>query len=160
MEISIPSPALPGGKGEPTRRLPPSFWKGWGGLSFFIARRYLFSKKKHNVINIISGVSMMGVGIGTMALIVVMSAFNGLENLVSNLYSSFDPDIKITAKMGKTFDAGNFPKEKIKKIKGVKYFCESLEETVYLRYKENEGIAIITINRPDKLNALNRTVID
>lgn len=86
---------------------------------------------------------MVGVGIGTMALIVVMSAFNGLENLVSGLYSSFDPDIKITAKAGKTFDAEKFPKDKIKKTKGVAYYCESLEETVYVRYKDNEGIATV-----------------
>ncbi len=112
-------------------------------LPFFISRRYLFSKKKHNVINIISGVSMMGVGIGAMALVVVMSAFNGLENLVSKLYSSFDPDIMITTHKGKTFDSTNLQKEKIKKIKGVKYYCEALEETVYLRYKEKEAIATV-----------------
>lgn len=112
-------------------------------LPLYIAKRYLFSKKKQNVINIISAVSMMGVGIGTMALIVVMSAFNGLENLVANLYSSFDPDLKITAKQGKTFDATTFPKDKIKNIKGVKYYCEALEETIYLRYKDGEAIATV-----------------
>ncbi len=95
------------------------------------------------MINIISAVSMMGVGIGTMALIVVMSAFNGLENLVSDLYSTFDPDIKITIKEGKTFDASGFSKEKIKNIRGVKYYCESLEETIYLRYKDSEAIATV-----------------
>lgn len=110
---------------------------------FYIARRYLFSKKKHNVINIISAVSMLGVGIGAMALIVVMSAFNGLENLVAGLYSSFDPDIKITIKEGKTFNATSFPADEIKKIPGVKHYCEALEETVYIRYKDNEAIATI-----------------
>lgn len=78
-----------------------------------------------------------------MALIVVMSAFNGLENLVEKLYSSFDPDIKITAKEGKVFNRSDFPEEEIKKIKGVKFCSESLEETVYLRYKENEAVATI-----------------
>lgn len=86
---------------------------------------------------------MIGVGIGAMALIVVMSAFNGLENLVTNLYSSFDPDVKITVSEGKTFNASSFPKEKIKEIKGVKYYCEALEETVYLRYKDSEAIATV-----------------
>lgn len=88
-------------------------------------------------------VSMIGVGIGAMALIVVMSAFNGLENLVASLYSSFDPDVKITVREGKTFNASSFPKEKIKEIKGVKYYCEALEETVYLRYKDSEAIATV-----------------
>lgn len=110
---------------------------------FYIAWRYLFSKKKHNVINIISAVSMLGVGIGAMALIVIMSAFNGLENLVAGLYSSFDPDIKITVKEGKVFNAGAISKEEILKIKGVKYYCEALEETVYIRYKDHEVIATI-----------------
>lgn len=86
---------------------------------------------------------MIGVGIGTMALIVVMSAFNGLENLVADLYSSFDPDIKIMIKEGKTFDALSVPREEIKKIEGVKYYCEALEETVYLRYKGSEAIATV-----------------
>ena len=81
-------------------------------FSFYIAKRYLIAKKSHNVINIISWISVIGVGIGTMALIIVLSAFNGLENLVENLYASFDPDLKIELKEGKTFDISTFPSEK------------------------------------------------
>jgi len=61
-------------------------------FSFRIARRYLFSKKSHNAINIISGISSAGVGVGAMALVCVLSVFNGFELLISNMFSSFDPD--------------------------------------------------------------------
>ena len=73
-------------------------------LPFFIAKRYLFSKKSHNAINIISAISVAGVAIGTMALIIVLSVFNGLSDLVQSLYNSFDADIEITIKQGKTFN--------------------------------------------------------
>ena len=73
-------------------------------FSFRIARRYLFSKKSHNAINIISGISATGVAIGTMALVVVLSVFNGFESLIAGMYSAFDPDLKITLVQGKSFD--------------------------------------------------------
>ena len=69
-------------------------------LPFYIAKRYLVSKKSHNIINIISAISVAGVGVGTMALIVVLSVFNGFEELVKSLYNTFDPDIKITVREG------------------------------------------------------------
>ncbi|HJX71077.1 MAG TPA: hypothetical protein VJ346_03965, partial [Bacteroidales bacterium] len=70
---------------------------------FYIAKRYLFAKKSHNAINIISLISMGGVAVGTMALIVVLSVFNGFDNLVQSLFNSFNPDLLVTAKEGKTF---------------------------------------------------------
>ena len=112
-------------------------------LPIYIARRYLFSKKSHNVINIISAISVLGVAISTMALIIVLSAFNGLENLVISLFNSFDPDIKITLKEGKTFDAITFPSEAIKKIDGVAWYTEILEENALLKYSDRQYIATI-----------------
>jgi len=112
-------------------------------LPFYIAKRYLFSRKSHNVINIISAISVIGVAISTMALIVVLSAFNGLENLVISLFNSFDPDIKITLKEGKTFDALAFPSEAIKKIDGVAWYTEVLEENALLKYSNRQYIATI-----------------
>ncbi|MBL4669165.1 MAG: hypothetical protein JKY30_07870 [Flavobacteriales bacterium] len=70
-------------------------------LPFYIAKRYLISKKSHNVINIISWISVSGIAVGTMALIIVLSAFNGLETLVEDLYASFDPDLKLRLLKGK-----------------------------------------------------------
>ena len=73
-------------------------------LSYFIARRYLFSKRKTNFINIISILSMGGVAFITAALIIVSSVFNGLEDLLRSLNNSFDPEIKIQASKGKSFE--------------------------------------------------------
>ena len=70
-------------------------------LAWNIAKRYLVAKKSHNMINLISGMSVIGVGIGTMGLIIVLSVFNGFGNLVLSLYNSFDPDIRITSEIGR-----------------------------------------------------------
>ena len=65
-------------------------------LSAFVARRYLFSKKSHNIINVISAISLVGVAVCTMALVIVLSVFNGFDSLIKSMFSNFDPDIKIT----------------------------------------------------------------
>lgn len=112
-------------------------------LPFFIAKRYLISKKSHNAINIISGISIAGVCIGTMALVIVLSAFNGLSDLVQTLYSCFDSDIKITAQHGKTF---MFPADKVqalKNIEGVVYYTEVVEGKALLKYNEKQWVASI-----------------
>lgn len=105
-------------------------------LPFLIARRYFFAKKSHNIINVITGISMLGVGIGAMALVVVLSAFNGLERLVGGMYSSFQPDIRIELREGKTFHIDSLPESTIRVIKGIKYLSPSIEETILLKYKE------------------------
>ena len=69
-------------------------------VPLLIARRYFLSKKKRNIISIISNISMVGVAVGTMALIIVLSVFNGLEDLVRSLYGKSDPDLVITAVQG------------------------------------------------------------
>ena len=116
----------------------------WGlPLPFFIAKRYLISKKSHNAINIISGVSVAGVCIGTTALIVVLSAFNGLSNLVESLYNSFDADIEITLKHGKTFTPNTNEFQSLKKINGVAYYSEIIEGNALLKYNEKQCVATI-----------------
>lgn len=112
-------------------------------VSLHIARRYLFSKKSRNVINIISGISMVGVGIGAFALIVVLSAFNGLENLVESLYYSFDPQIKVMPAKGKTFDYSSVPFAQLEGLEGVSLVAKSLEETALVKYKEKQVVATI-----------------
>lgn len=86
---------------------------------------------------------MFGIGIGALALIVVLSAFNGIQELVESLYSKFDADIRIEAEKGKTFSISSFPVEKIKNLEEVKYFNRSLEETVLLKYEDNQTFATI-----------------
>ena len=112
-------------------------------FSFRIARRYLFSKKSHNAINIISGISAAGVGVGAMALVCVLSVFNGFESLISNMFSAFDPDLKISLMQGKTFDVNSPELDKVRKMKSVAYFTEIVEENALLRFKEKQMPATI-----------------
>lgn len=111
-------------------------------VSFYIAKRYLLSNKSRNAINIISWISVISVSIGTAALVIVLSAFNGLESLVESLFESFDPDIRIEAKQGKVFTEDEFPFEKLDEIDGVLY-TKVLEEVCGVRYKENDVIATL-----------------
>jgi lipoprotein-releasing system permease protein len=112
-------------------------------FSFRIARRYLFSKKSHNAINIISGISATGVAIGTMALVVVLSVFNGFESLISDMFSAFDPDLKITLTHGKTFDVNSNEFAQLRKLKSVAYFTEVVEENALLRFRDKQMPATI-----------------
>ena len=112
-------------------------------FSFRIARRYLFSKKSHNAINITSGISAAGVAIGTMALVCVLSVFNGFESLISNMFSSFDPDLKITLTHGKTFDVNSKEFNELRKLKSVAVFTEIIEENALLRFKDKQMPATI-----------------
>lgn len=112
-------------------------------LSFYIAKRYLFSKKSHNAINIISGISAAGVCIGSMALVCVLSVFNGFENLLKDLFSAFDPDLRITLVEGKTFSVEDEKFSSIRKLPNVVYFTEVLEENVLLRFKEKQMAATV-----------------
>lgn len=112
-------------------------------LALNIAKRYLLSKKSHNAINIISWISVFGIMVVSAALIVVLSVFNGFENLVISLYNSFDPDIKITAYEGKTIPYDSFSKEDILKIEGVAHYVESIEENALLKYKDKQYIATV-----------------
>jgi len=110
---------------------------------FYIARRYLFAKKTRHAINIISGISVGGVTIGTMALIIILSAFNGLDNLVRSLFNTFDPDLKITVAEGKTFSSEQENIKKLKAHEGILYLSEVIEENALLRYGEKQYIATI-----------------
>ena len=111
-------------------------------LQFFIALRYLFSKKSHNIINIISMICAGGVCIATIALICTLSVYNGFQQLISGVISSFDPDLKIELAEGKNFE----PTEvisKIQNIDGVELFSEVLEETALIRGQEKQTFATI-----------------
>ncbi|ADQ80414.1 protein of unknown function DUF214 [Paludibacter propionicigenes WB4] len=112
-------------------------------FSFRIARRYLFSKKSHNAINIISGISAGGVAVGTMALVCVLSVFNGFDSLISNMFSAFDPDLKITLTHGKTFDVNSVEFNQLRKDKSVAYFTEVIEENALLRFKNKQMPATV-----------------
>ena len=105
---------------------------------------------------------MIGIAIGTMALIVVLSVFNGFEKLVISLFNTFNPDLVITVKEGKTFNSNEFPSEKIKKIPGVIYFTEVVEENALLKHKSRQHIVTIKGVSEDfeKMSRLDTMVID
>ncbi|MDR3133834.1 MAG: ABC transporter permease [Prevotellaceae bacterium] len=112
-------------------------------LASFIARRYLFAKKSHNVINIISLISAVGVVIGTMALVVVLSVYNGFEDLVKSLYNTFDADLRIAPATGKTFVPQSPEFDAVRRLPGVASFAEVLEENILLEYRGLQDIAAI-----------------
>ncbi len=109
-------------------------------LPFFIAKRYLFSKRKKNFINIISWLSVVVVAFITAALVIVLSVFNGLGDLLRTLNNSFDPEIKIEAVEGKTFFMTDSLRQKIQGIEGVAVATEVLEDYAYLRYRDANQI--------------------
>ena len=112
-------------------------------LSFYIARRYLLGKKSQNAINIISGISVLGVATGTMALVIVLSVFNGFDQVVKSLFHSFDPDIKISAVEGKTFIPEPSVTDAVIALPGVFAVSEVMEENVLLLYGDKQHIATI-----------------
>jgi lipoprotein-releasing system permease protein len=112
-------------------------------LSLYIAKRYLFAKKSRNAINIISAVSVAGVAVGTMALIIILSVFNGLERMVSAIFNTFDPDIKITASEGKTFIPDTLRLKLLANVEGVSCYSLTIEENALLKYGDRQYIATI-----------------
>jgi lipoprotein-releasing system permease protein len=110
---------------------------------FFIARRYLFAKKSHNIINIISLISVVGMATGVMALVVVLSVFNGFDSLIKNMYSVVDADIKIELVEGKTFPDTLEVLNEIRKHQSVAVFSEVLEENAIFKYRSKQHIGII-----------------
>lgn len=110
-------------------------------FALYIARRYLFSKKSTNVINIISGVSVIGVATVTAALIVVLSVMNGFNGLLTNLFSSFDPDLQISLVQGKSFYIDSIPINQIKAIEEVEIVGEVIEDNAVLSYNKKQYVA-------------------
>lgn len=109
-------------------------------LALFIARRYLFAKKSHNVINIISMISVIGIAVGTLALVVVLSIYNGFDDLVKSLHATFDPDLRITPAEGKVFSPHTAAFNELRMLPEVASFSEILEENVLLQYGDKQDI--------------------
>lgn len=112
-------------------------------FSYWIARRYLFSRKKVNAINIITGIAVFGLTLGGAALILVLSVFNGFEDLITSMYSNFDPDIKITIQKGKTFEYDESIKTSLESIEGIEFISASLEEVAFFDYKDKQDVGIL-----------------
>lgn len=104
-------------------------------LPLDIAKRYLFSKKSTNAINLITGISVLGISIGTAVLIIILSVFNGFEAIFTRFLDSFNPDIKVVPVDGKYFTLSDEDALKIEDIPGVLGICKTLEEVVIFEYK-------------------------
>jgi len=130
-------------------------------FSFYIAKRYLVSKKSVNVINLISYIAMGGVAVGTLALVIVLSVFNGLNQLISLQISAFDPDLKITATEGKSFLLSEGKFDQVKALEGIASFSEIIEENALLRYNNRQTVATVkgVPNDYDQLIGLDTTYI-
>lgn len=112
-------------------------------ISVYIAKRYLLAKKSRNAINIISAVSVAGVAVGTMALIIILSVFNGLETMVRSIFNTFDPDIKISAAEGKTFIPDTAQLKLLANVDGLSCYSLTIEENALLKYGDRQYIATI-----------------
>ena len=112
-------------------------------LPFYIARRYLFSKKKHNAINIISAVSVCGVALATLALVCTLSVFNGFQDMVAGFFTAFDPELKITVREGKVFDPHESRVAQIHAMPEIEVCTETLEENAMVQYKDRQTMAVI-----------------
>lgn len=131
-------------------------------FSLTIALRYLFSRKKNNVINWITWISVSVVGIVACALVVILSAMNGLSSSVMDLYTNFDPDLKIESKNGRRFSPDQIPLTLLENYEGVRGLSYSLEETALLKYKDNQEVATIkgVSNHFQKITNIDTKIIE
>ena len=110
---------------------------------FFIARRHLFSKKSTHVINVISSISVIGVAVATMALVIVLSVFNGFHDLVASLFTSFDPQLKVVPVEGKTAPADDPILTKIRLLPQVDVATETVEDQALAIYNDHQAMVKI-----------------
>ena len=110
-------------------------------LASFIAGRYLIAKKSHNVINIISAISAIGMAIGTAALIIILSVYNGFDSLIRSMMSNIEPDLLITPATGKVFIPDHEAFDWAYDQEAVKNMCCVLQEDVFINYDGKQGIA-------------------
>ena len=112
-------------------------------LPYYIAKRYLISKKSHNAINVISGVSVCGIALATLALVCTLSVFNGFQELVTTFFTAFDPELKITSVSGKVFDAQDERIQSLRQLPELEVFSESLEDNAMVQYKGRLAMVVI-----------------
>lgn len=112
-------------------------------LPLYIAKRYLFSKKSHHAINIISGISVCGVALATLAMVCTLSVFNGFQDLVASFFTAFDPELKITVRQGKVFDSQDERLAQVRALPEVAVFSCSLEDNAMVQYKGKQAMVTL-----------------
>lgn len=120
-------------------------------LPLFFAKRYLFSKKSVNAINIISAISVIGVLVSSAALVIVLSFYNGMENLILSLYSTFAPELRIEPAEGKVFDTNQPVFNNLRNNAGIQSYSEVLEDKVLVEYDNQQFVAQIKGVEPQSL---------
>ena len=110
---------------------------------FYIAKRYLFSKKSHNAVNIISIVAVCGVAVATMAMVCSMSVLNGFRGLVEDMFGAFDPQLKITPVKGKVFDPNTVMFQEVRSLPEIAMIAETLEDNVMINYGGHQSLAVL-----------------
>ena len=115
-------------------------------LALYIARRYLFSKKSHNAINVISAIAVCGVALATLALVCTLSVFNGFHDLISSFFTHFDPQLKVEAVRGKTFVQDSAMVASIQQIEGVEVVSMTLEDNAMAKYQEQQTMVTIKLS--------------
>ena len=131
-------------------------------LGLTIARKYLFGKKDTSIINLITGLSMLGIAIGTAALFLVLSVFNGFESLLTSMVNQFNPDIKIEAFEGKFIESDSVLLDRIKSIDGVIAISECLEEVALFEYDGSMDIGKVkgVDQYYTRVNSLDSAIVD
>ncbi len=129
------------GSREPVLRSPFSTFNFQ--LSTLIARRFLFSPKSHSVINVISRVSMVAVGIPVAAMVILMAVFSGFDDLIRRMYRDFDPDLSVQPAEGKVFDPRTLDVEAIGALEGVAATSLMLEESALVEYRGRQTVATV-----------------
>ena len=112
-------------------------------LSFYIAKRYLFSKKSHQVINKITGVAIAGVALATAAMICALSVFNGFQSVVTEQFTALDPDLRITAAKGKSLDTDDGQITKVCGLPEIETVSFCVEDKAMLEYKGRQAMVIV-----------------
>ncbi|EDM34127.1 putative lipoprotein releasing system transmembrane protein [Pedobacter sp. BAL39] len=130
--------------------------------AFYIARRYLFAKKSTNAINIISTISVLGVFVGSAALIIILSVFNGFEEVVLKMFNTMTPQVVIMPEKGKTFEPGTEYFQQLKLDKSIYSYVEVLSENALLRYNDKQSVGLVKGVGPEYLKnkSLDSTIID
>lgn len=119
-----------------------------GALPFFVARRYLFSRKRISAINLVSAISVVGVAFGTAALLCTLSVFNGFHDLIGSLYTAFDPEVKIVAAKGKSFAANDPALEAVRRLPEVEAVSASYTDNALILFRGNPQV--ITLKGVDE----------
>lgn len=112
-------------------------------VPFFIAKRYVFSRSKSSAINIITGITAVGILVGALVMFVVLSVFSGLREYSLSFVKGYDPDLRIVSTVGKTLDFTSDKEQQLKNIEGIEQYSRFLEERVLLRYDSKEQIAYV-----------------